>query len=212
MTSSGSLAAFVVAATVFVVVPGPSVLFVISRAVALGRRAALLTVAGNATGVFLQVLLVAVGAGAIVERSILAFTVLKLAGAAYLVWLGVQAIRQRRKLSTVLDATGAGHSTRSLYVDGFVVGLANPKAIVFFAAILPQFVHEGGPPAALQMALLGAICVGIALVSDSSWAILAGTARRWLAGSPRRMERIGGTGGLVMIGLGLRLAVVHRRD
>jgi threonine/homoserine/homoserine lactone efflux protein len=145
MGSAGSLATFVVAAAIFVAVPGPSVLFVISRAVALGRRAALLTVVGNASGVFLQALLVAAGAGAVVERSIVAFTVLKLAGAAYLGWLGFQAIRHRGRLAAVLDATDVVQSRRSLLVDGFVVGVANPKAIVFFAAILPQFVQAGGP-------------------------------------------------------------------
>src|SRR5215207_406163 len=146
MPSLHSFAAFALASFVLVVVPGPSVLFVISRGVALGRRAALATVVGNAAGVYVQALLVAVGLGAVISRSATIFTTIKLAGAAYLVHLGVQAIRHRRTLSSVLDVAEV-RPTRHLLREGFVVGLANPKATVFFAAILPQFVEDGGAPA-----------------------------------------------------------------
>ena len=207
-----TLVAFAVTAFLLIVVPGPSVLFVVSRGVALGRRAALATVAGNAAGVYVQVLAVAAGLGVVVERSVVVFTAVKLLGAAYLVFLGVQAVRHRRALSQVLDAAGTVRPTRSLFTDGFVVGLANPKAIVFFAAILPQFVVPGGAPAAVQMAVLGLLFVAIALCSDGAWGLLAGTARTWFARSPRRLEVLGGAGGLVMVGLGLRLAVSGRGD
>ena len=99
-----------------------------------------------------------------------------------------------------------------MYVDGFVVGVANPKVIVFFASILPQFVEPDGAPAALQMAMLGAVFIAIALVCDSTWGLLAGTARQWFARSPRRIERLAATGGAVTVGLGLRLALVRRAD
>ena len=207
-----TLVAFAVTAFLLIVVPGPSVLFVVSRGVALGRRAALATVVGNGAGVFVQVLAVAAGLGVVVERSVVVFTAVKLLGAAYLVFLGMQAVRHRRALSQVLDAAGTLQPTRSLFTDGFVVGLANPKAIVFFAAILPQFVVPGGAPAAVQMAVLGLLFVGIALCSDGAWGLLAGTARTWFARSPRRLEVLGGAGGLVMVGLGLRLAVSGRGD
>ncbi|HEX6238792.1 MAG TPA: LysE family translocator [Acidimicrobiales bacterium] len=213
MASSHSLAAFAALTFALIVVPGPSVMFVISRAVTLGRRAALVTVAGNALGIYVQVLLVAAGLGVVVERSIAAFTAVKLAGSAYLIWLGIEALRHRKELAAGLGQGAARvRSPRSVFVDGMVVGASNAKAIVFFAAILPQFVTPGGAPAVVQMAVLGIIAVGIALVSDGAWALLAGTARQWFARSPRRLERIGGAGGLVMVGLGVRLAATGRHD
>ena len=206
MPSASSFAAFALASFLLVVVPGPSVLFVISRGVALGRRAALATVVGNAAGVYVQALLVAVGLGAVIERSTIVFTTLRFAGAGYLVYLGVQAFRHRRALSEVLDVAWTVWPTRHLLREGFLVGISNPKAIVFFAAILPQFVAPGGAPAGLQMAVLALVFVAIALLSDSAWGLAAGTARAWLSASPRRLEVLGGAGGLTMIGLGVALA------
>jgi threonine/homoserine/homoserine lactone efflux protein len=211
MVDPSALAAFVLASFILVVVPGPSVLFVISRGVALGRKAAVLTVLGNEIGLFLQVLLVAAGIGSLVERSVVAYEVLRIAGAAYIVYLGVQAIRHRRSLSTVLDVT-ATRSSRHIVREGFIVGITNPKAIVFFTAVLPQFVDPDGAAVPLQMVLLGLISVTVAFVSDSAWGVLAGTARAWLSGAPHRLERLGGAGGLMMIGLGTRLAVTGRKD
>jgi len=204
------LAAFVGVAFALIVVPGPSVLFVISRGVALGRRAAVTTVVGNAAGVYVQVVAVALGIGALVERSVLVFRALSLVGAAYLVVLGVRAIRGRQHLAEALEVPVAPASTRRILREGFVVGLANPKVIVFFAAVLPQFTDPARGHVPVQLLLLGAIFVGIALVSDSAWGVAAGSAREWLARSPRRLAALGGTGGLVMIALGLRLAVKGR--
>jgi len=211
MVDPSALAAFVLASFILVVVPGPSVLFVISRGVALGRKAAVLTVLGNEIGLFLQVLLVAAGIGSLVERSVVAYEVLRVAGAVYIVHLGVQAVRHRRSLSTVLDVT-ATRSSRHIVREGFIVGITNPKAIVFFTAVLPQFVDPDGAAVPLQMVLLGLISVTVAFLSDSAWGVLAGTARAWLSGAPHRLERLGGAGGLMMIGLGTRLAVTGRRD
>ncbi len=207
------MVAFSALAFALIVVPGPSVMFVVSRAVALGRRAALITVLGNAVGVFTQVLLVAVGLGAIVERSIAVFTIVKLAGAGYLVWLGVQAIRHRHELTSKLSGNDAvAQPSRSVFRDGFVVGIANPKAIVFFAAILPQYVNPAGAAPQLQMLALGLIFVLVALASDGAWALAAGTARGWLAGSPGRLARLRAVGGTAMIGLGCQLALSGRKD
>lgn len=211
MADSDTLLAFALTCWVFVLIPGPSVLFVISRGVTLGRKAAVLTVFGNATGILVQLVLIAAGVGALLERSQLAYNVLRLAGAAYIVWLGIQAIRHRRALSTVLDAT-AVRPTREIFREGFIVGITNPKGFVFYTAILPQFVDPDGMSATLQLGVLGAICIMIAVLSDSMYGILAGTARTWLAGRPHRLERLGGAGGLVMIGLGARLAVTGRND
>jgi len=208
-----SFIAFAALAFALIVVPGPSVMFVISRAVALGRRAAVTTVAGNAAGVYVQVLLVAVGLGAIVERSIAVFTAVKLVGAGYLVWLGVQAIRHRRDLAAGIDQPERNvQPARSVFFDGFIVGVANPKSIVFFAAILPQYVNSDGAAAQFQMLALGLIFVAVALVSDGAWALAAGTARNWFARSPNRISRLGAIGGTAMIALGLQLAVTQRTD
>jgi threonine/homoserine/homoserine lactone efflux protein len=212
MPAPSHLLAFTAAAFALIIVPGPSVLFVVSRGVALGRRAALLSVLGNAAGFSIHVLGVAVGLGAVVERSAAVFTTLKLAGAAYLVYLGVQAIRRRRALAAVLDAAALPRSGRRLLGEGFVVGIANPKAIIFLAAMLPQFVTRDGGPAGLQMLVLGTIFLLLALICDSAWAVAAGSARNALAASPHRLERMGGAGGLVMVGLGARLALVGRAD
>jgi threonine/homoserine/homoserine lactone efflux protein len=208
------LAAFAAAAFALIVVPGPSVLFVISRGVTLGRRAALGTVVGNAAGAYVQVVGVALGLGAVVERSVLAFNAIKVVGAVYLLVLGIQALRHRRDhVAASLDgAADQVRSMRRIVRDGFVVGVANPKVIVFFAAILPQFANPANGNVSLQILILGLVFVAIALMSDGAWGLAAGTARVALARSPRVLESFRGFGGLVMIGLGARLLVTGRKD
>lgn len=213
MISIGQLATFAALTFLMVIIPGPSVLFTISRALTAGRRDALLTVAGNAAGVYTQVVAIAFGLGAIVSSSAVAFTAIKLAGAFYLIYLGVQALRKRRKLTEVFTSkvrTASGH-TFSVLRDGFVLGFANPKSIVFLAAILPQFVDAKAGSTATQMLLLGICLPIIALICDSTWAFIAGQARTWFARSPKRLELLGGTSGLTMIGLGASLALSDRQ-
>ena len=212
MPSLHSFLAFAGASFLLVVVPGPSVLFVVSRGVALGRRAALATVIGNELGLLVQGTVVALGLGVIVERSIIAYTAIKLIGAAYLVFLGVQAFRHRHRLAAALDSGVEPVRSRKIVLEGLVVGVTNPKGFLIFAAVLPQFVDATGGPVPLQMFLLGLVCVGIAFVSDSAWALLAGTARAWFARSPRRLQLVGGSAGIVMMGLGAQLALSGRRD
>lgn len=206
------LLAFAAAAFALIVVPGPSVLFVISRAVALGRKAAVATVLGNTAGVYLQVIAVAFGIGSIVERSATIFNIIRLAGAAYIVLLGIRAFRHRHALAATLDAFVEVKSTRRIVREGFVVGITNPKAMVFMAAILPQFVDADRGRVPLQMLVLGLVFIVIAFISDAAWGMAAGTARNWLAGSPRRLAALGGTGGIVMIGLGVRVALTGRHN
>ena len=212
MLPTTHLLAFTLTAFVLIAIPGPSVLFTVSRAIALGRTAGVATVAGNAVGTFAQVVAVAFGIGALVERSVAVFTVLKLAGACYLMFLGVQAIRHRRSLAAALGAEVEPKTTVKMMADGFAVGATNPKVIVFFAAMLPQFVDRQAGHVPVQIIALGAIFAGIALLSDSTWALAAGTVRAWLSSSPRRLEALGGTGGLLMIGIGARLALTGRND
>lgn len=212
MLPTEHLVAFFVVATVLIVVPGPSVLFVVTRSLTQGRRAGIATVVGNAAGVYVQVVLVAIGIGAIVQESIAVFTVVKLAGALYLVYLGVQTFRRRHDLAAALNVPVAPRELRRMFSDAFVVGIANPKVIVFFVAVLPQFVDPSAGAVPLQLLTLGAVFCLIALVCDSVWALAAGAARDWLVRSPRRLAAIGGAGGLVIIGLGAGLAVSGRKD
>jgi len=212
--TGSQLLAFVVAAEALLIVPGPSVLFVISRGVTYGRRAALATVVGNTTGTAVQAVAVAAGLGAVVATSTVVFTTMKLLGGGYLVWLGVKAWRDRRSLTDALQAGAATpvRSTRQLLRDGFLVGASNPKATLFFLAVLPQFVRADGGPASLQLLVLGLLFCAMALVSDGAYGMVAGTVRPWLERKPRRVEAVGGAGGVVMVGLGVRLALTGRHD
>ncbi len=212
MPPGDHLLEFAITAFVLIVVPGPSVLFVVSRGVALGRKAALATVAGNTAGVMVQAVLVALGLGALVERSDAAFTAVKLIGAVYLVVLGVRMFRNRHALARLHDATEAPKGTRRIVREGFVVGLTNPKAVVVFTVVLPQFADPSRGHVPLQLLVLGGIFLTIGVLSDSAWAIASGTARTWIASSRGRLEAIAGAGGVVLIGLGLRLAVTGRHD
>ncbi|MBB3045378.1 LysE family transporter [Nocardioides sp. LMS-CY] len=210
MPTTSQWLAFVIASALFIQVPGPSLLFTIGRALTVGRRDALLSVVGNALGVTTQVFLVAVGLGAVVAASAQAYVVLKVAGAAYVVWLGIQAIRHRADARAALGAVdqlavARASARRSLRI-GFTVGLTNPKTIVFFVAFLPQFVNEPAGHTGMQIALLGAVFGAMAVCSDSAWALAASKARDWFARRPQRLDRLGVAGGVMMIGLGATMA------
>ena len=205
------VAALFLVALAVIAVPGPSVIFVVSRGVALGRRAALATVVGNELGLLLQVLTVAIGLGTVVERSMAVYTAIKLLGAAYLIYLGVHAFRHRGDLVSTLHRPGPALSTRHIVRQGVLVGVSNPKGFLLFAAILPQFTDPNSGWIPLQMVLLGLICVLIALVCDSAWALVSGGVQAWLVCRPRRLEFIGGGSGAVMVALGVHVAVTGRR-
>ncbi len=205
MPSHSQLVAFLVASFLLIELPGPSLLFAIGRALTAGPRVAIMSVVGNALGLMFAVVLVALGLGALIAASSVAFTALKLVGALYVVYLGVQAIRHRAEARLALQAipdrssrpTSAWASVRT----GFVVGATNPKGLVFFAAFLPQFVDPGAP-AAPQLLLLGLLFAVMATLSDGGWALLAGKARDWFGRKPERLDALGATGGVMMIGLG----------
>lgn len=206
------LAAFAVASLIIVVMPGPSVLFVVGRSLSHGRRGGLLSVLGNELGALPLVVAVALGVGAIVAQSIVLFTVVKMLGAAYLVYLGVLAIRHRRAgIDTDAPRIRQEVPSSTLLWQGFIVGLTNPKTIVFFVAALPQFVNfpAGGIP--MQMMVLGFLFTVVAFICDSVWALLASAAGSWFARSPRRLAAVRATGGGMMIGLGGSLALTGNK-
>jgi threonine/homoserine/homoserine lactone efflux protein len=206
-----NLAAFALAALALAALPGPSVLFIIGRSLSLGRAAGLLSVVGNASGMALQVAAVAAGIGALVASSIVAFTIIKFVGAAYLIYLGVQAIRHRNRV-TDADSRATPRTLRRVYGEAVIVGVSNPKSIVFFVAILPQFVSRGSGSVPLQLAELGVVFLLFAVMFDSIWALTAGQARAWFATNPRRMSRLGATGGVLMVGLGGGLALTGNKS
>lgn len=204
--------AFAVTAMVIIAIPGPSVLFVIGRALTYGRAVALASVLGNSLGLLVALILVAVGLGAVVAESVVVFSVLKYAGAAYLVFLGVQAIRHRSAIH-VGSTAAAGHLPLVPAVrQGFLVGISNPKVFMMFAAVLPQFVDRAAGHITAQMLTLGSIAFVIGLFFDGSWALLAARLRDWFNATPRRGRALGATGGVSMIGLGVALAVTGRPD
>ena len=205
------LFAFAATALIVIVIPGPSVLFVVARALASGRRVAVLSVVGNALGEYVQVMAVAFGIGALAERSVLAFTVLKVVGGGYLIYLGVKTFRERRSLAVALAAPMEGRSDARSFLQGAIVGVTNPKTVVFLAAILPQFVSSGAGNVPGQILVLGLVFVAIAIVSDTAWAFAAGGFRTWFSGSPKRLELVGGTGGLAIMAIGAGLLVTGSR-
>lgn len=212
MVEPAQLLAVSLVALVIIAVPGPSVLFVISRGVSLGRRAALATVVGNELGLLLQVIAVAFGLGAIVTYSATAFTVIKLVGAGYLIYLGIRALRHHNDLAAALGKRAHPIRTRRMLLDGLVVGATNPKSLLLFGAVLPQFADPAAGHLPQQLLLLGLVCVVIALVCDAAWALLAAQAGTWLASSPRRLRALARTAGAIMIGLGAHVALTGRRD
>jgi threonine/homoserine/homoserine lactone efflux protein len=212
MISSGQLLGFAIASFLIIVVPGPGVLFVVGRALAHGRRTAIATAVGHACGNYVVAACVAVGLGALLERSAQVFLAVKLAGALYLVWLGVQAIRHRRALAEAMSEAVPSRAGWRALRDGFVVGVTNPKAFILFGAILPQFVNRGAGRVPAQMLLLALVSVSIGVLSDCAWGLAASGVRAWFARSPRRFALVGGAGGLAMIGVGVTVALTGRKD
>ena len=195
---------YCIAAMVIILAPGPSVLFVLARAIAWGRATAVATVAGNVTGAFTLSVVVAIGLGPILHRSEIAFISVHVLGGLYLVYLGITAIKHSQiHASDMANQGDIRPSTWRSMREGFWVGALNPKGMVFFAAILPQFVDREAGNITSQLILMGAIFAVLAFFSDGGWGILAGTIRNWLATELKRLVFMRMTGGVVMIILGL---------
>lgn len=210
--SSERLLAFAATAFVVIVIPGPSVLFVVGRALASGRRVAVFSVFGNAAGEYVQVTAIAFGIGAVVQRSVAAFTVLKLLGGCYLIYFGLKTFRQRRSLARDLAAAGQPRSDVVTFAQGFTVGATNPKTVVFLAAILPQFVSRSAGDVPAQILVLGLLFALIAVVSDTLWALIAGAFRTWFSRARQRVELVGAAGGLGIAAVGLSFLVTGRKN
>ena len=194
---------YLIAATLIVLAPGPSVLFTIARAISWGPIAALASVLGNVLGEFVLAALVAVGLGPILQRSHPLFLAIQWCGAAYLVFLGIDAIRGRQaQANAMAELSGGKPASFTTVKQGFVVGVLNPKSLVFFAAILPEFADHSKGHFAEQLLLMGAIFCLLALFFDGIWGVVAGSIREWLSSDIKKLEGLRMGGGCIMIGLG----------
>lgn len=202
MITASNLLAFTLLSLVIIVIPGPSVLYSIGRALAWGKRAALISVLGNGAGVGIQILAVALGLGALVIAVPPLFFALKLGGAIIILLLALQAIIARKDHTKVEKVRTKPRGSR-LFVESIGVGITNPKTLVFFVATMPAFVTPNGISVVWQMLLLGAVFLVIGITSDSVWAVGAGFAREWFAGSAKRLEAVRAGGGVALGGLGV---------
>lgn len=210
MPTTANLTAFLVLAMVVILVPGPSVLFTIGRALILGTKAAVLSVLGNAFGVGIQIVVISLGLGAAIQQSEILFLGIRIFGAALITYLGIKAIYSRADFDPNMPADTS--SSSQVIRQSVLVGITNAKTFVFFIAALPSFTSPKLGDPTTQMLLLGAIFSVIGTLSDSVYAISAGQARNWLAGSHRRLSNFRGAGGLALTLLGLYMlyeAVFH---
>ena len=202
MPSGSTLLLFAGASVALLAVPGPAVIYVVTRSVDQGRAAGMVSMLGVETGTFAYALAAAAGLTGLIAASQIGFTVVRYAGAAYLVYLGIRKWRER-------DEPGqrpAGARSR-LYLRGLIVQLLNPKIAIFFLAFLPQFVDSSRGPVALQILVLGALFTLLAVLSDGAYVLLAGAVGGWLRASRRARHRLAKVSGGVYIGLGVGAAL-----
>ena len=209
MPSASTLAVFAAASFALIVVPGPSVLYIVGASISQGRRAGLTSMLGVQAGGLIHVFAAAVGVSALIASSAEAFTIVKFAGAAYLVYLGVQRIRHAGEDDHTQQAP---RSHAHLFRQGVVVNVLNPKVAIFFVAFLPQFIDPSAGTPGLQIVVLGLLFILIAMISDGTYALLAGTAAEHLRGSFRSRQRLDRISGTIIIGLGaVAVLTGHRK-
>jgi threonine/homoserine/homoserine lactone efflux protein len=208
MPALDTLAVFAVAGIVLLVVPGPAVIYVVTRGATQGRRAGVVSVLGVGLGNFTHAVAAAIGISALIASSATAFSVVKYAGAAYLIYLGVRALHDGGEATALFPSSD--RSDRRLFWEGYLVDLLNPKTALFFLAFLPQFADPSQGPVASQMLVLGVVFTSLGLLSDGTYAVAAGTLGRRLrtARSERRLRR---ASGVVYLGLGVTAALAEGR-
>jgi threonine/homoserine/homoserine lactone efflux protein len=204
------LVVFVLAALALLAVPGPAVLYVVARSIQHGRRAGLASVLGIHVGTLVHIAAATVGLSALILSSAVAFTAVKIAGAVYLVGLGLWTLFGRGAESEV--ALGGERNLRRAFAQGIVVNVLNPKTALFFLAFLPQFVDPNAAHPALQIAFLGVLFALLGLVTDSIWALAAGTAGGMLRRSRRFLRTQRYVAGTVYLGLGVATAFAGGSD
>jgi threonine/homoserine/homoserine lactone efflux protein len=204
MIDSSHFFEFFVASAIIIVAPGPSVMFTIARGVAWGKWTAVLTTLGNSLGALVLSVLVAVGLGPLISHSKIFSAVLQFAGGCYLIWLGVEAFKKRKAhAAAMIDQVDDKPSKAVIIRQGFIVGVLNPKALIFFAAVFPHFVDPTKGHVTAQLLIFGLVFSVMAFFSDGTWGYIAGTAREWLATSPNRLVALRTIGASVMMILGV---------
>lgn len=202
MPATPTLIAFSGAALLLLIVPGPAVMYIVTRSATHGRTAGLVSVLGIHVGTLVHVVAAVVGLSAVLAASATAFTAVKLAGAAYLIWLGVQTLRASGDgIGPAVDGV-ASASLRRVFVDGIVLNILNPKTALFFLSFVPQFIDAGSPATAGQLLLLSAIFIGLGLVTDGAYALAGGWVGTKLRRSERLRRRAGIGAGVTYVGLG----------
>jgi threonine/homoserine/homoserine lactone efflux protein len=201
----GTLAVFAAAALALLVIPGPAVLYIVTQSMQQGRKAGLVSMLGVQTGGLVHVLAAALGLSALLVSSAVAFNVVKFAGAAYLIFLGVKKLLSRERFETTSERPP--RRLDRLYRQGIVVNVLNPKTALFFFAFLPQFVDVDAGSVGLQILLLGVLFLVLATLSDGAYAIAAGTASGWLRRNPRFLRAERWISGTVLVGLGVTAAL-----
>ncbi len=209
MIDPSTLWLFSLAALALLVVPGPAVLYIVGQAIDGGRKAGLVSMLGIQTGGLVHVFAAAVGISALIASSATAFTVVKLAGAAYLVVIGVLTLLRREPIDPDTRAP-AERTPRRRYLQGIVVNILNPKTALFFLAFLPQFVDEDAGQVGLQVVVLGLVFLTLAVVSDGVWALAAGTAGEWLRQHRGFLRARRYVSGSVFVALGVLTAFARR--
>lgn len=206
---TGNLTLFITASLVLLLTPGPNILYIMGRCINQGRSASLVSVLAVQTGSFIHISAAALGLSALLVSSALAFETVRFLGAAYLVYLGIRSLRERNH-PAALDATPI--SLRSIYQQGLVVAILNPKTALFFFAFFPQFINPSAGAVPLQIMTLGVLYVALGLCVDGLYAWTAVTASRWLRGNAQFQRRQRTFSGLVFIGLGLSMALTGGRS
>ena len=199
------IALFVAASALLAIAPGPDIVYVLTRAIAQGPRAGLAAALGFAAGCIFHTMLAAVGIAALIRSSELAFDLVRYAGAAYLVWIGIQALRHRSSFS--IDGAGDKRALGVIFRQSVIGNMLNPKVTLFFLAFLPQFVNAPAGHVGAQMALLGAIFMLVTIVVFGAVAIFAGALGAWMRAKPAIGTRLNVFAGITFIALGIRVAL-----
>lgn len=208
MINTQNLAQFVLASVAIILVPGPSVMFVIARAVAWGRLTAVLTAVGNALGMLLLSVFIAVGLGPLLQRYGLLLIVVQVLGGMYLIHLGIDAWRHKQEhADDMVKIEEVKPSNYQILRQGFTVGALNPKALVFFSAVFPQFVDPDVGSITIQLLIFGAIFTALALILDGTWGVLVGSSRDWFVTSRNRLVFLRTVGAVVMMALGVGVII-----
>ena len=206
MFDTASLTIFILAALALLLMPGPAVLYIVGRSIEQGRLAGIVSTLGIALGSTAHVVFAALGLSALLMQSALAFSVVKYLGAAYLIYLGIRTFMSKEEAGELQPPTHMRYSR--LFAQGFIVNLLNPKTALFFFAFLPQFVSPAQGSVVLQITILGVIFVGMAIVSDSIYALVAGTAGEWLSGNRQVARAQKYLAGTIYLSLGITTALL----